>query len=633
MSVYNHRPMVPAPQGRVVEMLDSIRGEFDQLAQELYVCKSQRDDFEHKMNQQISEMNSFQQSLLELERTQQSQKKHYEDEIARLRQQIESRGGHPGMSLSGHPQQPPHPQQQQQPQQPHPQQQQQSHQPPPPPNIGPGSNYFGGIMNAHGNQGPPGLVAPPQMAEQSPNGPQQVPPPQHGYNPSSQPPPPSAVANSSAGAYMNGGSNAPPPPSQQQQPPNAGYGQSPNRGIPTPPTSAHPQQQQRQQQQQQEWGNGYGGSTYPNRPGSPSTTNAQQQGGLADVDPESVPANMKVEGQDWFALFNPKTSRQLKVDLVHTLDHPSVVCCVKFSADGRYLAAGCNRATFIYDVATSQRVAVLQDDNIKIEGDLYIRSVCFSPDGNYLATGAEDMQIRIWDIQKKRIRNILVGHQQDIYSLDFSRDGRMIASGSGDCTARIWSMADGKCLHVLRITDHDQKDPGVTSVAFSPDGRVIAAASLDKMVRIWDTQSGVLFERLEGHKDSVYSVAFMPDGKMLVSGSLDKTLKLWQLGTNEGRGMGMDRDRSKGPCKMTFSGHKDFVLSVGCTPDGRWVVSGSKDRGVQFWDPRTGQTQFMLQGHKNSVISVAISPSGRPLFATGSGDNRARIWSYDPINA
>ncbi|KAG1229426.1 hypothetical protein G6F68_019386 [Rhizopus microsporus] len=91
-------------------------------------------------------------------------------------------------------------------------------------------------------------------------------------------------------------------------------------------------------------------------------------------------------------------------------------------------------------------------------------------------------------------------------------------------------MTDGKCLQVLRISDNDQKDPGVTSVAFSPDGRIIAAASLDKMIRIWDTHNGILLERLEGHKDSVYSVAFMPDGKMLVSGSLDKTLKLWQLG-------------------------------------------------------------------------------------------------------
>lgn len=48
---------------------------------------------------------------------------------------------------------------------------------------------------------------------------------------------------------------------------------------------------------------------------------------------------------------------------------------------------------------------------------------------------------------------------------------------------------------------------------------------------------------------------------------------------------------------------------------------------MQFWDPRTGNTQVMLQGHKNSVISVAPSPTGN-YFATGSGDMRARIWQY-----
>lgn len=28
------------------------------------------------------------------------------------------------------------------------------------------------------------------------------------------------------------------------------------------------------------------------------------------------------------------------------------------------------------------------------------------------------------------------------------------------------------------------------------------------------------------------------------------------------------------------------------------------------------------------VISVAVTANGRPLFASGSGDNRARVWSY-----
>lgn len=48
------------------------------------------------------------------------------------------------------------------------------------------------------------------------------------------------------------------------------------------------------------------------------------------------------------------------------------------------------------------------------------------------------------------------------------------------------------------------------------------------------------------------------------------------------------------------------MLSVCLTPDGQWVMSGSKDRGVQFWDPITGNAQMMLQGHKNSGESMSL---------------------------
>lgn len=39
--------------------------------------------------------------------------------------------------------------------------------------------------------------------------------------------------------------------------------------------------------------------------------------------------------------------------------------------------------------------SVLVDKAASKNGDLYIRSVCFSPDGKYLATGAEDKKIRV----------------------------------------------------------------------------------------------------------------------------------------------------------------------------------------------------------------------------------------------
>ena len=103
----------------------------------------------------------------------------------------------------------------------------------------------------------------------------------------------------------------------------------------------------------------------------------------------------KREGEDWFAVFNPNVQRVLDVELVHNLQHESVVCCVRFSHDGRFIATGCNRAAQIYDVESGRQVTCLQDDSVEKDGDLYIRSVCFSPDGRYLATGAEDKLIRV----------------------------------------------------------------------------------------------------------------------------------------------------------------------------------------------------------------------------------------------
>ncbi len=116
---------------------------------------------------------------------------------------------------------------------------------------------------------------------------------------------------------------------------------------------------------------------------------------LADLDPDQMRSDQKREGNDWFAVFNPNVRRSLDVDLVHNLVHESVVCCVRFSRDGRYVATGCNRSAQIFDVSTGNQVTKLQDDTVDKDGDLYIRSVCFSPDGNFLATGAEDKLIRV----------------------------------------------------------------------------------------------------------------------------------------------------------------------------------------------------------------------------------------------
>lgn len=345
--------------------------------------------------------------------------------------------------------------------------------------------------------------------------------------------------------------------------------------------------------------------------------------------PQEGGNELKKEGSDWVAIYNPKVQPVLDVNLVHTLIHDSVVCCVRFSPDGKFVATGCNRSAQIYDTKTGAKTCVLQDPQQSSEGDLYIRSVCFSPDGRSLATGAEDRQIRIWDIEKKTVRTLLSGHKQEIYALEYSRDGRILASGSGDKTVRIWDVEKGAIQHVLYTSPGLEYGPGVTSISISPDGRLVAAGALDTFVRVWDTHTGKLKGRLKGHKDSIYSVCFSPDGQTLLSGSLDKTLRLWDLASIIRALESPDEDNAVSTaCLATFTGHDDYVLSVSESPDGQWIASGSKDRCVQFWDPHTAQTQLVFQGHKNSVIAINLSPANN-LLVTGSGDFNARIWSYE----
>jgi general transcriptional corepressor TUP1 len=536
----------PAPPGqpnhRLNELLDSLRAEFDNQSRS-------SEQIESQVAQQISEMDLIRTKVYDLERNQIKMKNDYEREIQMLRHELEMRGPGPSQSQlsGGH--------------------QGGSNRPETvlhPPSLGHGQGgLFSGIM-ANQGQGGPGLAPPPDQ----PPPPQQHPlqPPPQGGQP--QGPPQSQLQGSfppyQQGPTLNGYG---PQPSQPSTSPGLGKNRNiGNRGGPGPAT---PQQHPGQPTPMAPYQNDPRASPQMPRPTAPGSGNDMQiaprhqmHGGyqfpnvgneLGQLNPDDLPSDLKRQGPDWFAIFNPAVPRVLDVNLLHNLVHESVVCCVRFSADGKYIATGCNRSAQIFDVRDGRKVCELQDEAVADkDGDLYIRSVCFSPDGKLLATGAEDRRIRVWNIEEKRIRNTFDGHEQDIYSLDFARNGRHIASGSGDKTVRLWDIESNSQTMVLSIED------GVTTVAISPDGRFVAAGSLDKSVRVWDCSSGYLMERLEGpqgHKDSVYSVAFSPNGTELVSGSLDKTIKMWELTPQRGL-LPTSSGPKDGKCIRTFEGHK-----------------------------------------------------------------------------
>ena len=74
-----------------------------------------------------------------------------------------------------------------------------------------------------------------------------------------------------------------------------------------------------------------------------------------------------------------------------------------------------------------------------------------------------------------------------------------------------------------------------------------------------------------------------------------------------------------------LEGHTDWVRSVGWSPDGTRLVSGSNDGTIRIWDPNERTELGRLEGHTNTVWSVGWSPDGTRLVS-GSDDGTIRAW-------
>lgn len=60
-----------------MELLESLKTEFENMNHEIAMCKMQRDEFERKLTAQANEFASFHQTLHELEKTHQRIKLQY----------------------------------------------------------------------------------------------------------------------------------------------------------------------------------------------------------------------------------------------------------------------------------------------------------------------------------------------------------------------------------------------------------------------------------------------------------------------------------------------------------------------------------------------------------------------------
>ncbi|CZR69191.1 related to a component of the yeast U3 snoRNP Rrp9p [Phialocephala subalpina] len=115
----------------------------------------------------------------------------------------------------------------------------------------------------------------------------------------------------------------------------------------------------------------------------------------------------------------------------------------------------------------------------------------------------------------------------------------------------------------------------------------------------------------EGHVDTILCVAASQDGKFVVTGGKDRRIIVWEAETLK-------------PLRV-FTHHRDTVTSLTFRRGTNQMYSASKDRTLKVWSLDELAYVETLFGHQDEVVDVSALAQER-CISVGARDRTARLW-------
>ncbi len=202
------------------------------------------------------------------------------------------------------------------------------------------------------------------------------------------------------------------------------------------------------------------------------------------------------------------------------------------------------------------------------------------------------------------------GHTDTVEAVAFNPDGNLIATGSFDRNLRLFDAATGK---EVRTYGGEQGHKGqVLAVAFNARGDQIATGSADNSARVWDVPVSFPVKTFPTSGAATRVVVSGADGKTFAVSSADGLVKVYPLGEEKGA--------------IELKGHVGAVTHLGLTA-GVWVTAGA-DKTIRFWDATGKQTAARFA--PNGAITSLAANANNPTVWLTTLDGRVQGWAVPP---
>lgn len=256
-----------------------------------------------------------------------------------------------------------------------------------------------------------------------------------------------------------------------------------------------------------------------------------------------------------------------------------------------------------------------------------VTAVAFSPNGMFLASGAEDTTVKLWNLQTKRTAYTLSDprrHRKPIRAVGFTTDGSTLLSGDAESRLVRWTLATGYDKGVNAVT------VPVSSLGFSPDGQLLAIGMEDGTLAC-GAATGLSFSYLNrALRGRVAGVFWEEDNNHFIGADTDGNWSRWTLKPGT-RFVRPAPDEGKLPPGKRLGGHP-----LALTPDRsvlgvvRSVAGAGRLSLFRFpGGERIADPVSATLPESAELRSVAFSPDGQTAAAGGS-DGRIYFWDLTP---
>lgn len=166
-------------------------------------------------------------------------------------------------------------------------------------------------------------------------------------------------------------------------------------------------------------------------------------------------------------LWSTRTGQPLSAPM----PHPGLVPLVIWRPQGDYFFTSCRIENSSQEPQSGRIWNQADGKSVVLPDRVATRftTARFSPDGQFLATGADTGAIRLWHVKTGDPVTKAFGHQQACWNLEFSPDGRQLASSGVVPAVHIWEPSTGEPLRPALKLDVPF-NTGVSSISFSPAG-------------------------------------------------------------------------------------------------------------------------------------------------------------------